>query len=228
MSATTPLACYINLPKKVQVTISTKHLKGCLTVLPSAQQQWLKQVCVIDAGHAAGQASIAGSGAVLRGLWKRILTVFFTVAILRGDAGVSGIVHLEQKAENEPTTISYEISGFKTNGDKGFHIHEFGDNTNGCTSAGPHFNPFKKTHGAPTDETRHVGDLGNITTDDKGVAKGSLTDPLVKLFGPTSVLGRTVVVHSGQDDLGKGGNEESLKTGNAGTRPACGVIGISN
>lgn len=49
----------------------------------------------------------------------------------------------------------------------------------------------------------------------------------MKLFGAESVLGRTLVVHSGTDDLGRGGNEESKKTGNAGTRPACGVIGIS-
>jgi Cu-Zn family superoxide dismutase len=103
-----------------------------------------------------------------------------------------------------------------------------GDNTNGCTSAGPHFNPFGKTHGAPSDETRHVGDLGNFKTDSNGNGKGSIQDSLVKLIGEQSVLGRTIVVHAGTDDLGKGGNEDSLKTGNAGGRPACGVIGISN
>lgn len=158
-----------------------------------------------------------------------LLTLLFSiVAVLRGDAGVSGIVQFEQTSESDPTTVSWEITGCDANAQRGFHIHEFGDNTNGCTSAGPHFNPFKKTHGAPEDENRHVGDLGNIPTNADGVAKGSKTDNLVKLIGPTSILGRTVVVHAGQDDLGKGGNDESLKTGNAGPRPACGVIGISN
>jgi Cu-Zn family superoxide dismutase len=149
------------------------------------------------------------------------------VAVLRGDAGVSGTVHFEQESEGAPTTVTYNITGNSPSALKGFHIHEFGDNTNGCTSAGPHFNPFGKTHGAPTDETRHVGDLGNVSTDASGVAKGEIKDSLVKLIGPTSILGRTVVIHDGQDDLGKGGHADSLKTGNAGGRPACGVIGIA-
>lgn len=88
-------------------------------------------------------------------------------------------------------------------------------------------NPHGKTHGAPEDSDRHVGDLGNFQTNAEGNAVGSKEDKFVKLFGTESVLGRTLVVHSGTDDLGRGGNEESKKTGNAGTRPACGVIGIS-
>lgn len=149
------------------------------------------------------------------------------VAVLRGDSNVKGVVSFEQSSASDPTTISWEIEGNDPNALRGFHIHQFGDNTNGCTSAGPHFNPFGKNHGAPEDEERHIGDLGNIQTDASGVAKGSKTDKLVSLFGENSILGRTVVVHAGQDDLGKGGHPDSLKTGNAGGRPACGVIGIS-
>mmetsp|Transcript_5519 Transcript_5519/g.5477 ORF Transcript_5519/g.5477 Transcript_5519/m.5477 type:complete len:155 (+) Transcript_5519:529-993(+) len=149
------------------------------------------------------------------------------VAVLRGDSKVNGVVNFEQASESDPTTITWEIKGNDANASRGFHVHTFGDNTNGCTSAGPHFNPFSKEHGAPEDDNRHVGDLGNVTTDASGIAKGSKQDLLVKLIGQNSILGRTVVIHAGTDDLGNGGNAESKKTGNAGARPACGVIGIS-
>ncbi|KAK0439880.1 superoxide dismutase [Armillaria borealis] len=116
--------------------------------------------------------------------------------------------------------------GLDPSASRGFHIHQSGDLSGGCVSAGPHFNPFGKNHGAPTDTDRHVGDLGNIKSDEAGVAAFSFSDSLISLNGPLSIIGRAVVVHAGTDDLGKGGDEESLKTGNAGGRAACGVIGL--
>ncbi|TPX32861.1 hypothetical protein SeMB42_g07567 [Synchytrium endobioticum] len=148
------------------------------------------------------------------------------VAVLRGDSAVKGTVTLHQESETSPTVMEVHLEGL-TPGKHGFHVHEYGDNTNGCTSAGAHYNPHGHTHGAPDDATRHVGDLGNMVAGPDGVAKGTISDPQVKLIGPLSVIGRTVVVHEGVDDLGKGGHELSATTGNAGSRLACGVIGIS-
>ena len=49
----------------------------------------------------------------------------------------------------------------------------------------------------------------------------------MELFGEHSVVGRSVVVHAKQDDLGRGNDAESKKTGNSGSRVACGVIGLA-
>lgn len=155
------------------------------------------------------------------------------VAVVRGDSEVKGTVHFTQESESSPVTIEYDITGNTPSALRGFHIHSFGDVTNGCVSAGPHLNPNGVSHGdrSGTKESRHVGDLGNVRTNEKGEAKGSFTDSLITLFGANSIIGRSVVVHAGQDDLGRGvgaASEESKKTGNAGGRNACGVIGLTN
>jgi len=147
------------------------------------------------------------------------------VVVLKGDA-VSGVVTLVQEKPDGPTTIEAQLKGL-TPGKHGFHIHEFGDTTNGCVSAGGHFNPDAKQHGAPEDENRHIGDLGNVEASADGTAVLHVTDKHVSLSGERSVIGRTVVVHADTDDLGKGGHDDSKTTGHAGARVACGVIGIT-
>uniref|UniRef100_A0A185L2K4 Superoxide dismutase [Cu-Zn] n=1 Tax=Acrossocheilus fasciatus TaxID=356809 RepID=A0A185L2K4_ACRFA len=148
------------------------------------------------------------------------------VCVLKGTGEVTGTVYFEQENDGSPVKLSGEITGL-TPGLHGFHVHAFGDNTNGCISAGPHFNPHDKTHGGPIDSIRHVGDLGNVIAGNNGVAKIDIVDAVVTLSGEYSIVGRTMVIHEKEDDLGKGGNEESKKTGNAGGRLACGVIGIT-
>lgn len=138
------------------------------------------------------------------------------------DTGVTGSVTFSQR-RGESCNISWIIQGL-AKGLHGFHIHEKSDFSDGCKSAGPHFNPFGKSHGGPDDEERHVGDLGNIEANEEGVAEGSMSDPLIKLDGEHSILMRSVMIHADEDDLGRGGDEESKITGNAGARLACGCI----
>ena len=76
-------------------------------------------------------------------------------------------------------------------------------------------------------EERHVGDLGNVIAGEDGNAKYEREDHLINIYGEFSVIGRSFVVHADEDDLGLGGHELSLTTGNAGARLACGVIGLS-
>ena len=53
-------------------------------------------------------------------------------------------------------------------------------------------------------------------------------DDMIKLRGTKcNIIGRGLIIHEDEDDCGHGGNAESLKTGNAGKRIACAVIGYS-
>jgi len=130
---------------------------------------------------------------------------------------VTGFVKFKQTF-GEETIIKGIVKGL-TPGLHGFHIHEFGDLSDGCASAGGHYNPEGVEHGGL--EHGHVGDLGNIKADDQGIARFQFKAPRVQLH---DIVGRAIVIHADTDDLGQGADEESTKTGNAGDRVACGVI----
>ena len=140
---------------------------------------------------------------------------------------INGIIHFKSKGNK--CKITYNISGL-TDGKHGFHIHRCGDISKGCAGGCDHFNPTNSQHGGPHSKIRHAGDLGNIIAKNGGFAKGSVTvkDLSCDHRSLKSIIGRMVIIHKDEDDLGKGGNEESLKTGNAGARIACAVIGIAD
>jgi Cu-Zn family superoxide dismutase len=141
---------------------------------------------------------------------------------------VKGQVCFTEDLENNCVHIDLDLQGLKPNFQHGFHVHEYGDLSDGCESMCNHFNPYGKSHGGKESRERHVGDLGNIQTDSQGRSKYRMTDSIIKLRGTKSnIIGRGLIIHADTDDLGLGGNEASLKNGNAGKRIACAVIGYS-
>lgn len=119
--------------------------------------------------------------------------------------------------------VQANISGLGDQTLHGFHIHQYGDcRASDGTSAGGHFDPEDMPHGAPTDAERHIGDLGNLPSNEDGDAEIDFVDPMLELSGSNSIIGRGVIVHAGEDDL------VSQPTGDAGPRLGCGVIGVAN
>lgn len=151
-----------------------------------------------------------------------IATSYFNIPSLKGS------VNFIENIEKKNVIVEIDLISTYKNSLHGFHIHEAGDLTDNCNGACAHFNPFNKNHGGPNSKERHVGDLGNIKFNSKGIAKYSFTDNLIKLNGiKANIIGRSVVIHQDIDDLGKGGHSDSLTTGHAGKRIACAVIGYS-
>ena len=129
---------------------------------------------------------------------------------------------------NDTVRIDVNLTGLTPNSLHGFHVHEAGDLTDKCMSMCSHFNPYNQSHGGPNSKHRHVGDLGNLQTNKKGESKYQYYDNVIKLRGfKSNIIGRGLIIHEDEDDCGEGENEESLKTGNAGKRIACAVIGYA-
>lgn len=114
------------------------------------------------------------------------------------------------------------IENLEPNSRHGFHIHQYGDCTApDATSAGGHYNPTQERHGGRQADERHVGDLGNLESNDRGIANLEYIDDKLTMDGAHTILGRGIIVHAGEDDY------ETQPTGDAGGRIGCGVIGVA-
>lgn len=134
----------------------------------------------------------------------------------RSGSNAKGSVTFEEKANALQINATVEDV---SPGRHGIHIHETGDcSAPDASSAGGHFNPTSRSHGAPLHAEHHVGDLGNIEVGENGTGTLNITLPSEGFSAWRDLLGRSVVVHSKTDDF------VSQPAGDSGARIACGVI----
>ncbi|MET0915029.1 MAG: superoxide dismutase family protein [Jiangellaceae bacterium] len=121
-----------------------------------------------------------------------------------------------------------------TPGFHGFHIHAVGvcdpaAPTGPFMSAGGHYNPTLLSHGD------HAGDMPPLLVTADGRAYTSFATDRFTLDSLRDVDGSAVMVHAGRDNLANiptrytaggvpGPDAETLRTGDAGARVACGAI----
>lgn len=145
------------------------------------------------------------------------------VAVLKPtkDSKVKGTVRLNEIPPN--VHIVADVTGLSP-GKHGFHIHEKGDcSAPDASSAGGHFNPENKKHGAPDASEHHMGDLGNLEADASGHAHYERTVNFLEIaVDPNTIDGKAIIVHAQEDDL------HSQPAGSSGPRLACGIIQKKN
>jgi Cu-Zn family superoxide dismutase len=107
----------------------------------------------------------------------------------------------------------------------GFHIHTTGRcDAPDFTTAGGHFNPDGTDHGA------HAGDLPSLLVMEDGTAKLATATDRFSIDDLRDADGSAVMVHSGPDNFANipsrygTPDQETLATGDAGSRIACGVV----
>ena len=149
------------------------------------------------------------------------VSVFSTGDLATNKGKISGTVLFKQYSDHVKVTL--ELKGLKKNKKHGFHIHVNGDLREGCKSCCSHYNPTGDKHGGLRDIDSHAGDLGNIEGDSKGECNISFT---TGKFTVSEIVGRSLIIHEDEDDLGRGDEKDSDTTGHSGARIACAIIGI--
>eukprot|EP01133_Synstelium_polycarpum_P012643 gene12643-14851_t len=134
---------------------------------------------------------------------------------------VNGTVTLTLNADNSITYLA-TVKGLDTSKAHGIHIHGFGDlRVTLGSSTGGHWKSGAQTHALPENNTRELGDLGNIcVTDSQGTMYYNYTTSYSGSFSTIdNALGRAIVVHAIRDY----GNATDL-----GARLSQCVVGLGN
>jgi superoxide dismutase, Cu-Zn family len=205
-----------------------KRLIAAVAVMSLLALTGCKKDQEIDSGageNAAGQPTINTTAPAPEPEQAPALeTATATLQGAPGDTDFKGTVTFTP--EGNGLRVVAHLEGVDQAGTHGFHVHETGECTHGegdkhFTSAGGHFNPAGVEHACPPTEPRHAGDLGNIeVTNGSGHAESTTT--LLSLSGPSSVVGKAIILHAKADDC------KTQPTGDAGDRLACGVVTMGN
>lgn len=150
-------------------------------------------------------------------------------------AGAQGMAHIDVKdatgksvgmamispAKDGGVSIAIDFKGLPP-GEHALHFHMTAKCEAPFTSAGGHFNPGMKKHGAQNPEGPHAGDMANFTVAANGTAKATITNKNVIMGdGANSIYangGTALMVHATADDM------KTDPSGNAGDRIACGLV----
>ena len=140
-----------------------------------------------------------------------------TVEIINAKGDKIGKVLLTQ--EKNGVRLHIQATGL-TPGKHGFHIHEKAFEGTDYQAAGGHFKPTGAQHGLKNPKGPHLGDMRNLIVKADGTAKQTefLAKANLRKSDEFSLLGRSIIIHSGEDD------QVSDPSGNSGDRIAGGVI----
>jgi Cu-Zn family superoxide dismutase len=151
---------------------------------------------------------------------QKMQPVIVTVKTAQGQD--AGTITLQQ------TKMGVKVKAVLMNlppGDHGIHVHQKpACDAPDFKSAGPHFNPDSKQHGAKNPAGPHAGDMPvNLTIAGDGTGKAEFTTMGISLLpgAPNSIVangGTSIIIHEKADDM------MTDPSGNSGARIACGVV----
>ena len=187
----------------------------------------MKVVFALAALAAVGLA--AGIGAALASGGGDDRSKRRAIAVLRDTSGQAVGVAVFRERHGE-VTVSAAVRRVAP-GFHGFHVHSVGECTPPFTSAGGHFNPGGAGHGD------HAGDLPSLLVNEDGRGELRFVTDRFSIRDLFDGDGSALLVHAGRDNYANipsryhshatdtfGPDADTLATGDAGARAACGVV----